>query len=152
MHLEGGRYFHTDHWAIAPYLGLQYLGVKSDSYVELEEYGNELSVDEQRARMFQSILGFKARNRFDTQAGRFQTVGYVEWAYDFVNDEIDSSLSDSSVAVKTSRIIPDANLINAGIGLSWICTDYLEVGLGYDGRFNDKYEEHTGSLMLDVRF
>ena len=52
----------------------------------------------------------------------------------------------------TARIAPGASVINAGVGLSWICTDYLEVGIGYDGRFNENYEEHMGSIMLDVRF
>ena len=94
----------------------------------------------------------KLRNRFDTQAGRFQTVGYAEWAYDVINDDIGSTLSDGTIPVETARIAPGASLVNAGIGLSWICTDYLEVGIGYDGRFNENYEEHMGSVMLDIRF
>ena len=94
----------------------------------------------------------KLRNRFDTRIGRFQMVGYAEWMYDFINDDIYTTLSDGTTSVETARISPDANLLNAGLGLGWICTDYLEVGIGYDGRFNDKYEEHMGTIMLDVMF
>jgi hypothetical protein len=30
--------------------------------------------------------------------------------------------------------------------------DYMEIGVGYAGRFSEKYEEHTGALMLDIMF
>ena len=150
-HIEAGKYFHSKHWAVAPYAGLHYLGIESDAYTETSG-NNELMVDGQNVASLESALGIKLRNRFDTQAGRFQTVGYAEWAYDFINDDIGSTLSDGTISVGTARIAPGASLINVGAGLSWICTDYLEIGVGYDGRFNENYEEHMGSIMLDVRF
>ncbi len=152
-HIEAGKYFHRNNWAMAPYIGLHYLGIKSDSYVETHESGGPpVTVSEQRVASLESALGVKLRNRFDTRVGRFQTVGYAEWVYDFINEEIGSTLSDGTISVETARITPGASLVNAGLGLSWICTDYLEVGIGYDGRFNENYEEHMGSIMLDVRF
>jgi outer membrane autotransporter protein len=153
VHLEGGKYFHRNSWAVAPYVGLNYLWIKSDAYTETDLAGGlSVSVDEATATSLESALGIKLRNRFDTKIGRFQTVGYAEWAYDFINDDMGSTLSDGTVTVGTARIAPGASLLNAGLGFSWICTDYLEVGLGYDGRFNENYEEHMGSAMLDVRF
>ncbi len=152
-HLESGKYFHHKNWAFAPYVGMQYLGIKSDAYTEADLAGGpSVSVDEQSVASLESALGVKLRHRFDTTAGRFQTVGYTEWTYDFINDDIGSSLSDGTITVGTDRIAPGAGVLNAGIGLSWICTEYLEVGVGYDGRFNENYEEHMGSIMLDVRF
>ncbi|MCK4564471.1 MAG: autotransporter domain-containing protein, partial [Verrucomicrobia bacterium] len=152
-HIEGGKYFHRNNWALAPYAGLNYLGIKSDAYTETDPGGGPpVEVDGQSVASLESALGVKLRNRFDTTAGRFQTVGYAEWAYDFINDDMGSTLSDGTVTVGTARIAPGASVVNAGIGFSWICTDYLEVGLGYDGRFNENYEEHTGSIMFDVRF
>ena len=151
-HLEAGKYFHTRHWAVAPYAGLGYLSVKSDDYAETDPGGPTVSVQGQDVASFESTLGIKLRNRFDTKAGRFQTISYAEWVYDFINDEIGSALSDGTVSVETARVAPGENLFNAGLGLAWICTDYLEVGLAYDGRFNENYEEHTGSFMLDIRF
>ncbi len=152
-HLEGGKYFHTRHWAMAPYAGLQYLAINSDAYTETEKTGgHEINISDQSIASLESALGIKLRNRFDTQIGRFQTIGYAEWVYDFINDDIGYSLSQGALSVETARIAPDASLLNAGIGLSWICTDYLEIGLAYDGRFNENYAEQTGSLMLDVRF
>ncbi len=150
-HIEGGKYFHSTHWAVAPYVGLNYIGIKSDAYTETSG-GNEISVNGQSVASLESALGIKLRNRFDTQSGRFQTIGYVEWAYDFINDDMGSTLSDGTITVRTARIAPGASLLNTGVGLSWICTDYLEVGVGYDGRFNENYVEHLGSIMLNVRF
>jgi len=152
-HIEAGKYFHRNNWAMAPYAGLHYLGIKSDTYTETEQAsGAEIVVNGQSVASLESALGMKLRNRFDTQAGRFQTVGYAEWTYDFINDDIGSTLSDGTISVGTARIAPGASLINAGVGFSWICTDYLEIGIGYDGRFNEDYKEHMGSVMLDVRF
>ncbi len=152
-HIEGGKYFHRKNWALAPYAGLNYLGIKSEAYTETDLGGGpSVDVDEQSVASLESALGVKLRHRFDTTTGRFQTVGYAEWAYDFINDDIGSSLSDGTISVGTARIAPGASVVNAGVGLSWICTDYLEVGLGYDGRFNENYEEHTGTIMFDVRF
>jgi uncharacterized protein with beta-barrel porin domain len=130
---------------------MQYLSIKSDAYTEYEKTGgHSMAISDQNIASFESALGLKLRNRFDTPAGRFQTTGYAEWVYDFINDDIGYSLSQGSISVKTARVAPGASLLNAGLGLSWICTDYLEVGIGYAGRFNDNYEEHLGSLMLDV--
>jgi outer membrane autotransporter protein len=150
--IDAGKYLQFGNWALAPYAGLHYLWVKSDGYTEIEEFGNQLQVEGLDVASLDSALGVKLRNRFDTRIGRFQTVGYAEWMYDFINDDISTTLSDGATTVKTAGISPDANLLNAGLGLGWICTDYLEVGIGYDGRFNQNYEEHTGSIMLDVRF
>ncbi|MEN8254665.1 MAG: autotransporter domain-containing protein, partial [Verrucomicrobiota bacterium] len=147
-HVEAGKYLHYGNWAMAPYAGLNYLWIKSDAYTEESE--NPIDVDGQEAASLEAAVGVKLRNRFDTKAGRFQTAGYVEWTYDFINDEIESSLDNGKFSVETARIAPDESLINAGIGFSWICTDYLEIGVGYDGRFNENYEEHMGSAMLDV--
>jgi outer membrane autotransporter protein len=149
-HLEVGKYLHHNNWAFAPYLGMNYLWIDTDSYSE--EGFTDIEVDGETVTSLESAVGFKLRNRFDTRAGRIQTVGYLEWAHDFINDDIDSSLSDGSVTVTTAKISPDEDMLNTGIGISWTCTDYLEVGLGYDGRFNENYEEHTGSIMMDVMF
>ncbi|MCK5675561.1 MAG: autotransporter domain-containing protein [Verrucomicrobia bacterium] len=151
-HVEVGKYLHYNNWAMVPYAGLHYLSVKSDAYTEIDLGGPPIDVSGQDVDSLESALGVKIRNRFDTEAGRFQIVGYTEWSYDFINDDIGSSLSDGTVSVGTARVAPGESLINAGVGFSWICTDYLEIGIGYDGRFNENYEEHMGSAMLDVRF
>jgi outer membrane autotransporter protein len=152
-HIEAGKYLHRGSWAMAPYAGLQYLAIESDAYTETERgSGADIKVNGQNVDSLESVLGVKLRNRIDTQAGRFQIAGYAEWVYDFISDDIESTLSDGTVSVDTARIAPGEHLINTGIGLSWICTEYLDVGIGYDGRFNADYEEHTGSAMLEVRF
>jgi T5SS/PEP-CTERM-associated repeat protein len=152
-HLEVGNYFHHRNWALAPYIGLHYLNVRSDDYTETEQQGGTpIRVDGTKLDSLESALGLKLRNRIDTRIGRIQTVGYVEWMHDLVNEEVETTLSDETISVKTARIAPDANLLNAGIGLGWMQSDNMEFGIGYDGRFNRDYEEHTGSLMLSIMF
>ena len=151
--LEAGRYIHRGNWAMVPYAGLQYLEIDSDPYTETDvNDGNEVQVDGQRVTSLHADLGLNLRHRLDTRIGRIQTVGYAAWSTDLINDSVDSVLSGDGVTVTTARIQPGADIIKTGLGLSWTCTEYLEVGLGYDGRFNEDYEEHIGSAMLEVRF
>jgi outer membrane autotransporter protein len=152
-HMEAGKYLHHENWAFAPYIGMNYIWITTDDHNEEDLTGSsQVKVENDNIASLESVFGAKLRHRFDTRSGRFQTVGYLEWAHDFINDDIDSSLSDGTITLNTARISPDENMINTGIGVSWICTDYLEVGLGYDGRFNENYDEHTGSIMMDIMF
>ncbi len=151
-HVNAGSYFHHENWALAPYVGLHYLGSRIDGHTETESSGNEIHVGEIDPAALESAVGLKVRNRVDTGLGRIQTTAYVEWLYDFINDDIGTTLSDGSISLQTDRIMPDANSVNAGLGLGWFCTDGVEIGLGYDGRFNDGYEEHMGTASLNVMF
>ena len=134
-------------------MGVHALSVSADEHTESGPGGNDVTVGSSKRSWVESALGLKARHRFDTRKGRFQTTGYAEWLHDFVQDDISSQLSAGGLGpISTARISPDADVIGAGLGLSWICTEYLEVGVGYNGRFSDGYEEHTGSILVDVRF
>ncbi|HEY5653661.1 MAG TPA: autotransporter domain-containing protein [Pontiella sp.] len=148
-----GQYYHYKNIAVSPYVGLHVLSLSDEDHVETEQGGNQIQVDEVSRDWIESAIGLKARHRFDTRIGRFQTVGYAEWVHDFVQDDIASVFTEGTLtSVKMAKISPDADLFSGGIGLSWMSTDNLEIGVGYGGHFNDQYEEHTGSLMLDVIF
>ncbi len=148
----GQYYYQGDNLALSPYLGLHALSMRTDGYTEREVAGSEVRVDEASRSWVESAIGLKLRHRFDTGIGRFQTTGFAEWTYDFMAEDVDSALTDGVASARTARISPDETGINAGLGYSWICTDYLEIGLGYNGRFRDGYDEHSASVMLDVMF
>ncbi|MDF7822886.1 autotransporter domain-containing protein [Pontiellaceae bacterium B12227] len=158
-YVDLGQYFYYKNLALSPYVGLHLLTMKSEDHIEDNEAGNsQLKVDGKTRNILESALGFKGRYRFDTGIGRFQTSGYAEWTHDFIQDDVYSTLSALGPGsanlspVDYARIAPESDVVNAGLGLSWICTDYMEIGVGYNGRFSDNYEEHAGTLMLDVRF
>ncbi len=149
----GQYYYYADNLALSPYMGLHALSMMLDAHNEKERDGSMVHVDQVDREWVESVLGLKLRHRFDTGIGRFQTTGYAEWTYDFIQDEVYSTLSSGGLTgVETARVTPDQSGVNVGLGYSWICTDYMEIGVGYNGRFNDDYEEHTGSLMLDMMF
>jgi outer membrane autotransporter protein len=99
-HVDVGNYFHYEDWALAPYVGLHYLMVNADDYTEMEANGNTIHVDETDVSSLESVLGVKLRNRVDTNIGRIQTTAYVEWMHDFLNEDIENTLSDGSTSVK----------------------------------------------------
>jgi len=150
-YVDVGQYYHYKNVALSPYAGVHYLSVVADEH--MEDGPDELTVAEFSHAWLESVLGIKLRHRFNTQIGRFQTTGYAEWAHDYIQEDIYSTLSANGLpAVDMARISPDADMFNTGLGFSWLCTDSLEVGVGYNGRFSDRYEEHTGSVMLNLMF
>jgi outer membrane autotransporter protein len=148
-----GQYYYHGGLALSPYAGIHVLSIQVDSHDETDELGSSVDVDEVTRNIVESAIGLKMRHRFDTQIGRFQTTGFAEWAHDFIEDDVSATLTAQGFpSVGTGSITPDADTFNVGLGYSWITTEYLEVGIGYNGRFSDDYEEHAGSLMLDIMF
>jgi T5SS/PEP-CTERM-associated repeat protein len=152
-YLDVGQYYHYKDLVLSPYVGLHFLTSRADKYTEKSQSGIiEMQVDSTDRTWLESAIGLKCRYRFDTRYGRYQLTGYGEWMHDFIQDDIDTSLAVEGFTVNTAEISPDTDMVNAGAGLSWICTDYMEVGIGYNGRFSDNYEEHNGSIIVDVMF
>lgn len=152
-YVDAGQYYYYKNFSLSPYIGLHALSASSEAYTETEAAGSQLEVDGYTRNWVESALGLKARHRFDTRIGRFQTTGYAEWTHDFIQDDIYATMSANGLPpVDMARITPDSDLLNAGLGFSWICTDYMEIGIGYNGRFSERYEEHAGSLMVDIMF
>ncbi|MDZ8118750.1 autotransporter domain-containing protein [Pontiella agarivorans] len=160
-YVDVGQYMYYKNLAIAPYAGLHVLFMNTGDHTETStaDANDQLKISSMSRNLVESALGLKARHRFDTSIGRFQTTGYAEWTHDFVQDEIATEMQQvndilglNTAAVTQAAIKPDEDLFNVGLGLSWRSTEYMEIGIGYNGRFSDDYEEHTGSLMLDVMF
>jgi outer membrane autotransporter protein len=149
-----GQYYYYKNLALAPYVGLQLLTLNTEDHTEQNVNGlSEINVEGQSRNLVESTLGMKGRYRFDTNLGRFQTTGYAEWMHDFIQDDVTTTLSANNLpSVSMATIESDADLLNVGLGMSWICRDYMEIGIGYNGRFSDGYEEHTGSLLIDIMF
>ena len=148
-----GQYYHSGDLALSPYAGIRVLTIVADGHTETEALGSAVYVDEVTRDLAESAVGLKLRHRFDTRIGRFQTTGYAEWAHDFIDEDVSTTLTAKGFAsVGTGDISPDADTFNVGLGYSWISTDYLEVGIGYTGRFSEHYEEHAGAFMLDIMF
>lgn len=153
-HVEGGHYFERKRWALAPYSSLEYLRVKTDAHKEylVEGATDPLQVDGNSVDALMGALGWKLRNRLDTRYGRFQAAGYLEWATDLIGDEVDAKISDGNITVRTDPIDPNGPNLHTGVGISWIPANGVELGVGYDGRFNEHYEEHQGNVSLNIMF
>jgi outer membrane autotransporter protein len=148
-----GQYYHSGRLALSPYAGIHVLTIVTDGHDETDALGSSVYVDEVSRNLVESALGLKMRHRFDTRIGRFQTTGYAEWAHDFIEDDVSATMTAAGFPpVGTTAISPDADTVNVGLGYSWISREYMEVGIGYAGRFSENYAEHAGSLMLDIMF
>ena len=148
----GQYYYYDDHLALSPYMGLQAMTLIVKDHAEAEDGGSLMQIDEIDRKWLVSSAGLKMRYRTDTGLGRIQLSGYGEWTYDFIQDDISTTLSSGPASVETISVAPDESGMNAGLGISWISTDYMEIGVGYNGRFSDHYEEHSASVMIDTRF
>lgn len=159
-YVDVGQYLYYKNLSIAPYLGLHTLFISTDDHTEtsVNDANDKIKVSGLSRNLVESALGMKMRHRFDTGIGRFQTTGYAEWTHDFVQDEIATEMQATDILGLTSAPItqaaikPEQDIFNVGLGFSWRSTDYMEIGIGYNGRFSKDYEEHSGSLMLDLMF
>ena len=62
-----------------------------------------------------------------------------------------SSISSAGLAPTTTAVIsPDESGINAGIGYSWICTDYMELGIGYNTLWRKMKKYGLQQLLLTL--
>lgn len=150
--LDVGQYYHYKKLALSPYVGLHYLGLGGDSHDEKSDDQGDIRIDDFEHAWLESVFGLKLRQRIDSRIGRFQLTGYAEWAHDFLQDDSYSSLSAGQSSVDTARVSPDEDVFSAGVGGSWIFTDSLEIGFGYNGRYSENYEEHSASAIINLMF
>lgn len=151
--VDVGQYYYYKNLMLSPYAGFHALLTSVDGYAEKSSFDELTYVDELSRNWAEASFGVKARYRMDTGLGRFQATGFAEWTHDFVQDDVQAVLSANNLLpVGMDNISPDPDSTSVGLGLGWISTDYLEVGIGYNGRFSEHYEEHTGSLMFDIMF
>ncbi len=133
-----------------PEAGLRYVHVMQDGYKDKAGqyvYGND-------SDLLTGVVGAKVSHDFELENGwNLRPEFRLAATYDISADDGNSIVSlanGSAYSVKGEKL--DRLGMEAELGITADVTDDVSVSLGYQGRFRDHYEDHTGLINAQFKF
>lgn len=150
MQAMTGYDLYTQYATLTPEIGLRYMHVGSGHYVD--QAGQHVSSD--NSNIITGVIGSKIRKTYTTEKGlRLSPEAKLAFTYD-----LKKARNKSVVALPngSSYIINGSNLerfgVEVGGGLTAEVDDHIEMSLGYEGRFRDDYQDHSGLFNIKYKF
>ena len=141
--LEGGA-------VVTPSAGLRFLHVDADSYTD--SLGSR--IDSDTSDIVTAVVGAKVAKTWELENGKvLRPEVRAALTYDLTEAEDTSVVSlanGSSYAVEGENL--DRLGFEFGAGVSADINDNWEVSVGYEGRFREDYQDHTGMLNAKYKF
>lgn len=133
-----------------PEAGLRYVHMMQDGYKDKAGqyvYGND-------SDLLTGVVGAKVSHDFELENGwNLRPEFRLAATYDISADDGNSIVSlanGSAYSVKGEKL--DRLGMEAELGVTADVTDDVSVSLGYQGRFRDHYEDHTGLINAKFKF
>ncbi len=145
-----GYDFNVNGYILTPEAGLRYIHAKQDGYTD--SLGQ--TVSQNNADLLTGIIGAKATKDFALENGmNLRPEIRVAMTYDMKNDAGSSvvSLANGSVYNVEGRALKRLGF-EAGAGITADVNDDVELSLGYEGKFREDYQDHTGLLNAKYKF
>ncbi len=133
-----------------PEAGLRYVNIRQDSYTDTA--GQRVS--ENTSDILTGVIGAKVKKNFALENGmNLRPEARLAMTYDMFNDANNSVVTLANGAGYTvNGEALDRLGFEAGVGLTADVNDNVELSLGYEGRFRDNYEDHTGLFNAKYKF
>ncbi len=137
-------------FTLTPEAGVRYARVEQDGYVD--DAGQ--SVDSHNSDIWTGVAGAKLSKAFAADNGMiFKPELRLAATYDLKNDKSNSFVT---LANGTSYAVQNTALkrfgVEVGAGVTADLTDRVELSMGYEGRFRDHYQDHTGLINAKYKF
>ena len=135
---------------VTPEAGLRYINIRQDSY--RDSAGQR--VGENTSDILTGVVGASVKKDFALDNGmNLRPEARVAMTYDMFNDAGNSVVTLANGAAYTvNGQALDRFGVEAGVGLTADVNDNVELSLGYEGRFRDHYEDHTGLINAKYKF
>lgn len=135
---------------LTPEAGLRYVNIRQDSYTDTA--GQRVS--ENTSDILTGVIGAKVKKNFALENGmNLRPEARLAMTYDMFNDANNSVVTLANGAGYTvNGEALDRLGFEAGVGLTADVNDNVELSLGYEGRFRDNYEDHTGLFNAKYKF
>lgn len=145
-----GYDFNVGGTVLTPETGLRYMNIKQKSYTD--DAGQR--VGENTSDILTGVIGAKVSKEFALDNGwNLKPEARVAATYD-LNDEDSSSVitlaNGSGYTVKNESL--DRFGMEVGLGLTADVNDKVELSVGYEGRFREDYQDHTGLIGAKYKF
>ena len=135
---------------VTPETGLRYVHIKQDAYKDSADQkvsGNDSDI-------LTGVIGAKVSKNFELSNGmNIKPEARVAATYDLVNDDVNSVVTlanGSAYAVEGEAL--DRFGMEFGAGVTAEVNDNIELSLGYEGKFREDYQDHTGLINAKYKF
>lgn len=135
---------------ITPEAGLRYVHIKQDAYKDSADQ----RVSANDSDILTGVIGAKVSKNFELSNGmNIKPEARIAATYDLMNDDVNSVVTlanGSAYAVEGEAL--DRFGMEFGAGVTAEINDKVELSLGYEGKFREDYQDHTGLLNAKYKF
>ncbi len=135
---------------ITPEAGLRYVHIKQDAYKDSADQ----SVSANDSDILTGVIGAKVNKTFALDNGMLiKPEARVAATYDLFNDDVNSvvTLANGSAYAVDGEAL-DRFGMEFGAGVTAEVNDNVEFALGYEGKFREDYQDHTGLINAKYKF
>ena len=133
-----------------PEVGLRYVHIKQDAYKDSADQ----RVSANNSDILTGVIGAKVSKNFELSNGmNIKPEARIAATYDLFNDDVNSVVTlanGSAYAVEGEAL--DRFGMEFGAGVTAEVNDNVELSLGYEGKFRQDYQDHTGLVNLKYKF
>lgn len=135
---------------VTPEAGLRYVHIKQDAYTD--SAGQRVSAND--SDILTGVIGAKVSKSWELENGmNIKPEARVAATYDLFNDDVNSVVTlanGSAYAVEGEAL--DRFGMEFGAGVTAEVNDNVELSLGYEGKFRQDYQDHTGLINAKYKF
>ena len=135
---------------ITPEAGLRYVHIKQDAYKDSADQ----RVSANDSDILTGVIGAKVSKNFELSNGmNIKPEVRVAATYDLFNDDVNSvvTLANGSAYAVDGEAL-DRFGMEFGAGLTAEVNDNVELSLGYEGKFRECYQDHSGLINAKYKF
>ena len=138
------------HFVLTPEVGLRYVHISQDGYTDSADQkvsGNDSDI-------LTGVIGAKVSKTWTLENGmNIKPEARIAATYDLMNDDVNSvvTLANGSAYMVEGDAL-DRFGMEFGAGVTAEVNDDVEFALGYEGKFREDYQDHTGLVNLKYKF
>ena len=137
-------------FGLTPEVGLRYVHISQDGYIDSADQG----VSGNDSDILTGVIGAKVNKTFALDNGMLiKPEARIAATYDMINDDVNSVVTlanGSAYAVEGEAL--DRFGMEFGAGITAEVNDNVEFSLGYEGKFREDYQDHTGLINAKYKF
>lgn len=145
-----GYELQSESFVFVPETGLRYVHISQDAYKDSADQ----RVSANDSDLLTGVLGARINRSWEFENGiSLKPEARFALTYDLVNDaggSVVTLANGSAYAVDGEAL--DRFGMELGVGVTAEVDDNIEVSLGYEGKFREKYHDHTGLLNAKYKF
>ena len=137
-------------FGFTPEAGLRYVHIKQDAYKDSADQ----RVSANDSDILTGVIGAKVSKNFELSNGmNIKPEARIAATYDLMNDDVNSvvTLANGSAYSVDGEAL-DRFGMEFGAGVTAEVNDNVELSLGYEGKFREDYQDHTGLLNAKYKF